>query len=226
MKVHCLFEQSGTFKNEFKKLGYEAYDYDIQNEYGETDFQKDLFSEIENGYAGGSSIFDGITNDDIVLAFFPCIRFSSKIPPWLRGESYSQRGWDDKKKLAYAIDMHDEVNRNYKLISKMAWVALDKNIKMVIENPYNHAHYLTMFWSLKPALIDKDRTRNGDKFKKPTQYFFLNFKPHNNLVFEPIDYVKTEYIKWVHNDGDKDRQTLRSEITPQYANRFIRQYLI
>ena len=27
MIVHCLFEQSGTFKNEFKKLGYEAYDY-------------------------------------------------------------------------------------------------------------------------------------------------------------------------------------------------------
>lgn len=31
MKVHCLFEQSGTFKNEFKKLGYEAFDYDILN---------------------------------------------------------------------------------------------------------------------------------------------------------------------------------------------------
>ena len=31
--VHCLFEQSGTFKNEFKKLGYEAYDYDIQNNF-------------------------------------------------------------------------------------------------------------------------------------------------------------------------------------------------
>ena len=30
-KVHCLFEQSGTFKNEFRKLGYEAEDYDIQN---------------------------------------------------------------------------------------------------------------------------------------------------------------------------------------------------
>jgi hypothetical protein len=23
-KVHCFFEQSGTFKNEFKKLGYDA----------------------------------------------------------------------------------------------------------------------------------------------------------------------------------------------------------
>lgn len=29
MKVHCFFEQSGTFKNEFKKLGHEAYDYDM-----------------------------------------------------------------------------------------------------------------------------------------------------------------------------------------------------
>jgi len=33
MKVHCLFEQSGTFKNEFKKLGIDAIDYDILNEY-------------------------------------------------------------------------------------------------------------------------------------------------------------------------------------------------
>lgn len=49
MKVHCLFEQSGTFKNEFKKLGYEAYDYDILNDYGETDYQIDLFTEIEGG---------------------------------------------------------------------------------------------------------------------------------------------------------------------------------
>lgn len=32
MKVHCFFEQSGTFKNEFKKLGHEAYDYDILND--------------------------------------------------------------------------------------------------------------------------------------------------------------------------------------------------
>lgn len=28
-KVHCFFEQSGTFKNEFKKLGHEAEDCDF-----------------------------------------------------------------------------------------------------------------------------------------------------------------------------------------------------
>lgn len=43
MKVHCLFEQSGTFKNEFRKLGINAYDYDIQNEFNQTDYVIDLF---------------------------------------------------------------------------------------------------------------------------------------------------------------------------------------
>ncbi len=49
-KVHCFFEQSGTFKNEFKKLGIPAEDYDIQNNFGETDHVIDLFSEIEKEY--------------------------------------------------------------------------------------------------------------------------------------------------------------------------------
>lgn len=52
-KVHCLFEQSGTFKNEFRKLGYEAFDYDIRNNFGETDYVIDLFGEIETAYNGG-----------------------------------------------------------------------------------------------------------------------------------------------------------------------------
>lgn len=69
MIAHCLFEQSGTFKNEFKKLSYEAYDYDIQNEFGETDYVIDLFSEISGAYDGRPSIFDKIETDDLILAF-------------------------------------------------------------------------------------------------------------------------------------------------------------
>ena len=50
--IYLLFEQSGTFKNEFKKLGYKnAFDFDILNDFKETDFQIDLFKEIENGYS-------------------------------------------------------------------------------------------------------------------------------------------------------------------------------
>ena len=50
---HLFFEQSGTFKNELKKLGYEAEDYDIRNDFGETDNVIDLFAEIEKAYQGG-----------------------------------------------------------------------------------------------------------------------------------------------------------------------------
>ena len=49
-KVHCFFEQSGTFKNEFIKLGIPAEDYDIQNNFGETDHIVDLFDHIEREY--------------------------------------------------------------------------------------------------------------------------------------------------------------------------------
>lgn len=56
-KVWCMFEQSGTFKNEFKKLGYDAGDLDIQNNFGETDYQIDLFAEIEKAYQGGGQAF-------------------------------------------------------------------------------------------------------------------------------------------------------------------------
>lgn len=54
MKAHCLFEQSGTFKNVLKEFGIDAVDYDIQNEYGQTDYQIDLFAEIEKAYSGGA----------------------------------------------------------------------------------------------------------------------------------------------------------------------------
>ena len=49
-KVHCFFEQSGTFKNEFIKLGIPAEDYDIQNNFGETDHVINLFGEIDRAY--------------------------------------------------------------------------------------------------------------------------------------------------------------------------------
>ena len=53
--VHCFFEQSGTFKNEFIKLGIPAKDYDIQNNFGQTDYVMDLFAEIDMAYSGGGA---------------------------------------------------------------------------------------------------------------------------------------------------------------------------
>ena len=225
MIAHCLFEQSGTFKSEFIKLGVKAYDYDICNDYGQTDFVIDLYKEIEGGYNGESSIFDRIETDDIIIAFFPCTRFEAKIPLSFRGEAFQQKNWTDEKKLDYSMRLHRELHRNYMLISKLVVVAIRKKLRLVIENPYTQPHYLTTYWCIKPKIIDKDRRENGDYMNKPTQFYFINFEPHNNLIFEPIDYVEKRTIATLKN-GDKTRQVLRSEIHPQYANRFIRQYIL
>lgn len=70
-KVHCLFEQSGTFKNEFKKLGYEAYDYDIQDNFGETDYKIDIFAEIESAYQGGGKYLGFNVLQRFMYCIFP-----------------------------------------------------------------------------------------------------------------------------------------------------------
>ena len=70
-KVHCLFEQSGTFKNEFIKLGIPAEDYDIQNNFGQTDNVVDIFEHIENAYDGKPSLFDNIRGGGFGNGVFP-----------------------------------------------------------------------------------------------------------------------------------------------------------
>lgn len=225
-KVHCLFEQSGTFKNEFIRLGIPAEDYDIQNEFGQTDHIVDLFAEIRGGYSGKPSIFDNVGEDEMIMAFFPCTRFECQAQMLLSGNANQCQKMSDEKKLEYSMQTHAELSRLYVLLSQMCVIALRKNIKMVIENPYNQPHYLTYYWCLKPSIIDKDRRIDGDYYKKPTQYWFLNFEPLQNLVFEPIDYVQTMNIERMTNRDGLSRTTMRSMIHPQYARRFILKYLI
>ena len=186
-----------------------------------------MFEEIEKGYAGEKSIFDKITQDDLIMAFFPCTRFEAKIPLAFRGESFQMKKYTDKQKLEYSMKLHEELHRNYELISKMVVIAIDRGLKLVIENPYTAPHYLTTYWCIKPKLIDKDRRLNGDYMKKPTQFWFINCEPKQNLVFEPITYVEPRINDYITSKtANRDRQATRSEIHPQYANRFIRQYLI
>lgn len=228
MIAHCLFEQSGTFKNEFKKLGIEAYDYDILDEYGQTDHQIDLFKEIETAYEGGKSIFDNIAPDDVALAFFPCTYFECQSQLWFAGNNYAQTGWSVREKCEYAIKRHDELNKMYVLLNKLVCICFDRNIRLIVENPYNQPYYLTTYWCVKPSMIDRDRTLNGDYYKKPTQYWFFNFEPQNNLVFEPLQHVEKKIIAKLKKDSKslKSVKTQRSEIHPQYANRFIRQFIL
>lgn len=179
------------------------------------------------GYEGKPSIFDKITSDDLILAFFPCTRFEVQIIMGFKGEMYQQKNQTNIQKLEYSLKLHKELCENYELITKLAIIIERKGLRMVFENPYSTQHYLTRYWPIKPAIIDNDRTLNGDYFKKPTQYWFFGFMPYQNLVFEALDYVPQKTIeKLFHDKESEDYKRERSEIHPQYANRFIRQYLI
>ena len=160
------------------------------------------------------------------MAFFPCTYFECQSQQWFAGNNFAQKKWSIRKKCETDILRHNELNRFYEILNKLTILCIDRDFHLVIENPYNQPHYLTMYWCVKPDIIDTDRTMNGDYFKKPTQYFFVGMKPKNNLVFEPIDYVQTRRIDHMKKNDGLSVQKQRSEIHPQYANRFIRQYLI
>lgn len=218
--VHCLFEQSGTFKNAFKELGIKSYDYDILNDFKQTDFVIDLFNEINNAFMGGASMFDNITNDDLIFAFFPCTRFENQIILHFKGAASQQKNHTLEKKLLKDIELHDELNLFYQIITKLVIVCIRKNIKLIIENPYSQLHYLTRYWALSPAIIDKDRTRRGDYYKKPTQYFFVNFEPKQEIVFDYMELKpKQKTIETTHDKVE------RSMISPIYARRFIKEFI-
>lgn len=220
-KAHCFFEQSGTFKKEFQKLGIAAEDYDILNDFGETDHVIDLFNEITRAYDGVESIFDDILPSDLIVAFFPCTRFEDQIALSFRGQRADLINKTDLEKLEYNLRLHQELSLFYEMVTKLVIVCLRRGLKLVIENPYSAQHYLVRYWSLPSTFVDYDRTLRGDKFKKPTQYWFVNCESSYNVVFEPqIIHKEYKKIKFGNNKVE------RSMITPEYANRFIREFLL
>ena len=222
--IHLLFEQSGTFKNEFKKLGFNAYDYDILNQFNETDYLIDLYAEIEKAYMGDQSIFDNFDKNDIIFAFFPCTRFENQILLWFRGDAMQQKNWSLEKKLEKDLSLNFELSKNYEIITKLVIICLRKDLRLIIENPYSEQHYLSKYWCIKPKYIDYDRTKKGDYFKKPTQYWFINIEPKLNLVFDGIDIKEKKTI--VECFGKDNFQVERSMISKDYAKRFIQELIL
>ena len=223
-KVHCFFEQSGTFKNEFIKLGYAAEDYDIQNNFGETDHVVDLFAEIEKGYTGEPSIFDSITKDDLIIAFFPCIYFSDMSEILHTWGAYPNKS----AKVATDAILGRSKNRQmfYELCIMMLATAKDRGLRLIMENPWGSHSYISKCFVTPPTLIDKDRARRGDIFVKPTAYWFINCLPTHGSTEQRLHTAKR-----VKNDARPNKSTgtcseERSMISPDYARNFICDFVI
>lgn len=259
-KVHCFFEQSGTFKNEFIKLGIPAEDYDIQNNFGETDHVVDLFKNIEDAYDGKPSLFDNVRGGDLIMAFFPCIKFCSVMEQIQHEDFYDQ---SQKRKKDFGTEKYyrqkwsvlrrysQERFYFYDVALKMTAVCQIKFLRMIIENPWHPTNFTNHFWFLRKSLVDNDRTKRGDYFRKPTAYWYVNCNPTNGETYQPTPKTKIRTITAGsgamktkrQKSKTMDRKTLdsmyvdhksdsgicdeeRSMISPDYARNFICDFIL
>lgn len=189
-----------------------------------------FLKRLRGGYQGEPSLFDKISPDDLIFAFFPCTYFSDQSPRHLCCTAYQYKNYTIEQKCEVSMKRHRRLSLFYEILNKFVIVCQRKHLRLIIENPLSTSgmHYLTHFWCIKPNVIDKDRTLNGDYYKKPTQYWFIGLQPKNNLVFEPLEVVEVMKQRYVTSDNPLgvDRKIARSMIHPQYADRFIRQYIL
>ena len=182
---YCLFEQSGAFKNAFRQLGIDSYDYDISNTFGQTDIVIDLFSEIEKCYSGETSIFDNFKPNSLVFAFFPCIYFESLQSSYYSLQNNNLKSKSFQQSIDIVLDRIRKREYYYTLLFKLLKICDNKNLGLIIENPATKPHYLLHTQNFpKPTYIDYDRRLSGDYFKKPTAYWFFNVHFINNQTFQ------------------------------------------
>ena len=231
-KVYCLFEQSGTFKQQFIKLGYNAIDLDIQNEYGQTDKVIDLFMEIDKCYEsliGGAkfkSVFDDMTSDDLLMAFFPCIYFETI---QMLDFALQRNGTTDRplySRIEYALDRLQKRTRLHELLYKLTAIADIKGLRLIIENPATKPNYLISGQNYPPpTIIDNNRMERGDYFRKPTAYWFWNCKPESGFTYQNDKEAKV-ITKCERSNGDGLCGGERSLMSPDYARNFICDFIL
>lgn len=223
-KVHCFFEQSGTFKNEFKKLGYDAYDYDIQNNFNETDFVIDLFAEIEKAYGGGCSLFNSITTDDLIIAFFPCIYFCQMSQYMQSLNSINYRSLTETEAIEKIMERQEKRQYFLNKLTKMIYVCSKRNIRLIFENPLTGS-FISTYFIKEPDVKDWNRMRRGDYFVKPTGYWFFNCEPTYGESFQ-YDKKQKKISQIEGNKGGGLCSEERSMISPDYARNFICDFIL
>ena len=226
-KVHCLFEQSGTFKNEFIKLGIPAEDYDIQNNFGQTDHIIDLFAEIENAYGGGISVFDNITKDDLIMAFFPCIYFSAMSQMAFSFGYTNYRKLTMKEKTDKILERSANREQFFRICVKMISVAMQSGIRLIMENHWAEQTFLKANFVMPPTIVDNNRMLRGDYRVKPTAYWFVNCEPTHVETMQ-LDKLK-EKKTHMKSRGSKVAGVCseeRSMISPDYARNFICDFIL
>lgn len=165
--------------------------------------------------------------EDLIVAFFPCIYFCDAKVMFFRGVYISQRNKALHEIMDWNIGESQTRQYYFQSLMKLVSVVSKRNLRMIIENPWNTSRgtYLQTNF-ISPTLVDSNRTIRGDYYVKPTAYWFINCT--NTYGFTE---QKNDKPRIVYKEGSKTQvrgvcDQERSMISPDYARNFICDFIL
>lgn len=171
-------------------------------------------------------MFDNITKDDLIVAFFPCIYFCAMSQMAFTLGYTNYRKMEDYEKIKAILKREENRSKFYKLMLMFIGVCLKNGFRMVMENPWSEQTYLKANAPKAPDVVDMDRTRRGDCMVKPTAFWFWNCKNENGFTYQPYQ-GKTKTI--LNTKGSSKAGICsedRSMISSDYARNWICDFII
>lgn len=159
------------------------------------------------------------------MAFFPCIYFCSASQMNISFDSVNNRHLSVMEKAAVVLERSKNRERFFGLAVKMIAVAMDRGLRLIMENPWSEQTFLKANFILKPTLVDNNRTIRGDYFIKPTAYWFINCTPTYGFTEQRQREHKVVFKAKASGKSGLCSEE-RSMISPDYARNFICDFLI
>jgi len=183
------------------------------------------FQKLIKHIGGGQSVFDEIKSDDLIVAFYPCIYFCAMSQTAFYLTNVNYRCLTVREKIEKILERSDNRKEYFDRLVKFVAVCLDKNIRMVFENPWSEQTFLKGNFLKAPDVVDMNRMERGDYFKKPTAYWFWNCEPTNGF-----SYQKDKEQKIIMKCKMASRAGLcseeRSMISSDYARNWICDFVL
>ena len=139
---------------------------------------------------------------------------------------HNYKGWTTRMKTDNILRRSKQRERFLELAIKMLTIAEERGLRLIMENPWSQQTYLKANFVSAPALVDNDRTKRGDYFKKPTAYWFINcepkkgyFTPQQDKERKRILYSRSAPVAGICSEE-------RSMISPDYARNFICDFIL
>lgn len=82
-----------------------------------------------------------------------------------------------KQKTDAILERSENREKFFRLAVMLYSVCYQRKLRMIMENPWSEQTFLKQNFITNPTVIDKDRTKRGDSYVKPTAYWFISCKP-------------------------------------------------